>query len=141
MFYAWKSAKAADRAVDQANKVRLDELYETTGLVLSQDPRFLYDIYGLDRSIPEREAQNIAYLGMVIDGMHRYYGHAYDRNFRAMVEKMKVERTFLNVLLSKSENRRRWNTLRMLYYGESAREFVVAVDELATFEAMRTPAS
>ncbi len=135
--FSWQSAKAADRAVEQANQLRLFELYQTVSQVIVENPRYLYEIYGLDNSVPEAEARNIAFLGLLVDGFQQFYGRMHDGNYRAMIDQVGTESTFLSTILTRSENRRRWAIIKMLYYGDEDREFVDAVDAIIALETNR----
>ncbi|GAA0496498.1 hypothetical protein Ade02nite_17060 [Paractinoplanes deccanensis] len=136
---AMLSAEVADRGFRRANVLGLFHGFDAAGQATLQNPRLLYDVYGLDRSVPIEEAQNIAHLSHMLDAFQSFYGDAHDGDFSRMAEEMKRQTTFLNKILSVPANEARWEAAKSLYYGEFDASFVRAVDDIIAFERERRP--
>jgi len=140
--FTWHQATIARRSVRQASLMRLFSTFDVANQATLDKPELLYSVHGLDRSIPQEEAANIAYLSFVLDGFQHFYGEEYSNNFKVMTKELKQTSTFLNRILQVPENQTRWNHLKKMYYGDFDRSFVGAVDELIAFERSKhVPAS
>jgi hypothetical protein len=91
-------------------------------------PSVLYDVHGLDSAISQREAQNIAYLGIIMDSFQHYYGHVSGGKYDRMVRELTQSSNFLSRVLSHPANHQRWTVLKSICYGDFDASFVTAVD-------------
>lgn len=133
-FYTRRQVEVAQHAIKQAASIRLFSTFDLANQANLDRPEFLYSIHGLDKSIPKEEAANIAYLSLLMDGFHRFYGERYDWDFTRMTEEFQHTSTFLTRLLQVPENQARWEHVKKLYYGDIDKVFVDAIDELIAFE-------
>ena len=67
---------------------------------------------------------------MLLDSFQHFYNEKYDGDFTKMVKEMKSHSTFLNRILTVAENKRRWDILKNIYYGDFDSGFVAAIDTL-----------
>jgi hypothetical protein len=127
-------ARIARRSLKQAALIRLFSTFDAASEVTIGRPTLLYEVHGLDRSIPEEEASNIAYLSFLLDGFQHYYGEETSGDFAAMARRLKSESTFLNKILSVPANQVRWESIKSLYYGDFDRDYIKAIEELIEHE-------
>lgn len=131
---AWVQARVARGALKQAQLIHLFQGFDAASQTTLQHPDLLYEVHGLDRSIPSQEARAIAYLSVLLDGFQHFYGQEYNGDYTKLVEAMREHSTFLNRILGVAANRKRWPRLKELYYGEFDRGFVDAVESIMVDE-------
>lgn len=132
--FAFWQVKVAKRTIRQAAMMRLFSTFEVANQAVLNKPDLLYSIHGLERSIPQEEAANIAYLSFLLDGFQHFYQEEYSGDFAKMTEKLKQTSNFLNRILRVPENQVRWNQMKTLYYGDFDKSFMDAIDELILFK-------
>jgi hypothetical protein len=131
---SWQQVRKAHQALRQASLQQLFSAFNLASQASLEDPKLLYDVHGLDRTIPIDEARKISYLSLLMDGFQYFYGEVYDGDFGKMAETMKRKSTFLNRVLAIAANQERWNTLKKLYYGDFDTSFIQAIDNLIEYE-------
>ncbi len=137
LIFSWLQTSAARKQINLAlkslDRITLNYLFATfsqASQVSFSNPDVIYAVDGLDKSIPPKEAKNIAYLGLLIDAFQQFYGYVYNEDFSKMIEELKAKSTYLNNLLTIRENQQRWQKIKQLYFGSFDEAFVRAIDEL-----------
>jgi|GEM_PF-1333262 len=133
-FFTYIQVRAANRALRQAQLLKLFGSFDAASESTIANPELLYSVHGLNPNEPLGEARNIAYLSMLLDAFQHYYGEKYEGDFTKMVEEMKIQSTFLNRMLSVKGNKRRWDILKDIYYGGFDRSFIEAIEALMDYE-------
>jgi hypothetical protein len=131
---SWQQVRKAHQAIRQASLQQLFAAFNLASQASLEDPKLLYDVHGLDRTVPMEEARKIAYLSLLMDGFQHFYGEVYGGDFRKMAKTLKGKSTFLNRILAIMVNQERWNTLKKLYYGDFDASFIKAIDNLIEYE-------
>lgn len=132
------AALYAGRALRQARLARLYSSFDLANQAALAQTDLLYEVHGLDRSVPEQEARYIAYLSTLLDGYQNYWSDIFSNDFARAAEKLKEHSTFLNRVLAVPANQRRWSTMKTMFYGEFDREFMAAIDDIIAHENQRT---
>jgi len=132
--FAWYQASLAKQSLEQTVLIRLFSTFDYANQAILNNPKLLYSVHGLDKSIPVKEAVNIAYFSFVLDGFQHFYCEKFKGDFTKMVEKLKQASTFLNRILQVPENQKRWDIMKKLYYGDFDKKFVEAIDQLIAYE-------
>lgn len=138
LLFSWQSNKTSASAVNQANLTKFFTSFDEASNATLENPVLLYDVHGLDRSIPETEARNIAYLSLLLDGFQHFYGELYSGDFSKMASEMRTKSTFLNSILRVPSNADRWTQVKKLYYGDFDSDFIEAIEDLMEFERGRS---
>jgi hypothetical protein len=133
------AALYAGRALRQARLARLYSSFDLANQVALAQVDLLYEVHGLDRSVPEQEARYIAYLSTLLNGYQNYWSDTLSNDFSRAAEKLKESSTFLNRVLAIPANQRRWNLMKDMFYGEVDRKFMAAVDDIIAHENRRNP--
>src|SRR4030042_2146646 len=128
--FAYIQALAAKRSLRQAQLLNLFGSFDVASESTIANPELLYSVHGLSRNVPIEEARNIAYLSLLLDSFQHFYNEKYDGDFTKMVKEMKSHSTFLNRILTVAENKRRWDFIKNIYYGDFDSGFVAAIDTL-----------
>ena len=136
--FAYLQAQAAKRSLRQAYLLKLFATFDAASESTIINPELLYSVHGLDRSVPIEEAKNIAYFSLLLDAFQHFYGEQCDGDFKKMAEEMKRNSTFLNRILAVPENRKRWQSLKQMYYGDFDRGFIEAIDSLLAAHEEKT---
>ena len=137
LIVTWLGTRATQKQVNIAykslNRVTLDYLFNAfsqASHVCFSNSDVFYAVDGLEKSIPPKEAKNIAYLGLLIDAFKQFYGYVYNEDFSKMLKELKEKSTYLNNLLAIKENQKRWKIIKQLHYGSFDKPFVEAIDGL-----------
>lgn len=133
------AALYAGRTLRQARLARLYSSFDLANQAALAETDLLYEVHGLDRSVPEQEAKYIAYLSTLLDGYQNYWSDIFSDDFSRAAEKLKEHSTLLNRVLAVPANQRRWNTMKDMFYGEFDREFMAAIDDIIAHENRRAP--
>lgn len=128
--FAYLQAQAAKRSLRQAYLLKLFATFDAATENTITNPDLLYSVHGLDRNVPLEEAKNIAYFSLLLDAFQHFYGEQCAGDYKKMADEMKKNSTFLNRILSVPENRKRWQILKQIYYGDFDRGFIEAIDSL-----------
>ena len=134
---ARQQLRNANQAIRRVSLQQLFVAFNVASQASLEDPKLLYDVHGLDRTVPTEEARRIAYLSLLMDGFQYFYGEVYGGDFSKMAKTMKGESTFLNRILAIKANQKRWSTLKRLYYGDFDTSFTKAIDDLIEYENMK----
>lgn len=132
------AALYAVRTLRQARLARLFSSFDLANQAALAQTDLLYEVHGLDRSVPEQEAKYIAYLSTLLDGYQNYWSDIFSNDFSRAAEKLKEHSTFLNRVLAVPANQTRWNTMKDMFYGEFDREFMAAIDDIIAHQNRRT---
>jgi hypothetical protein len=128
-------AEAAQLALKQTSLIRLFSTFDLASQVTIENPELLSSVHGLP--IDGKENLSIAYLSLLLDAFQHYYGEKYDGNFDKMRDELIVMSTFLNRILEREENQKRWDVLKKIYYGTSDSKFTNAIDEIIKFRSKK----
>ena len=137
VYFSWQGTKFANESVKQAFMLNLFSTFDEANKATIENPDLLYSVHGLDESIPQDEAARIAYLSLLIDGFHHFYGELFNEDFSKMQSSLQNQSVFLNRILAIEENQKRWALMKPLYYGEFDKSFIDAVDKLIVHENRR----
>lgn len=132
--FTFNQAKAAKESLRQASISNLFSAFDTASKLTITKPELLYSVHGLDKSVSNEEATNIAYFSLLMDAFQHYHGEKYNGDFTKMENEYKIKSTFLNRILSLAENQNRWRMLKNLYYGELDARFIKAIEALMEHE-------
>ncbi len=132
--FTWYQARLAKRSAKQTSLGRLFSTFDAASQATIANPKLLYSVHGIDKSIAPEEAVNVAYLSFLLDGFQHYYGEEFGGDFKKMEAALKEKSTFLNRVLSVEANQKRWPTLKEMYYGEFDADFVRAIESLIKYE-------
>ncbi len=125
-----KQVNITSKSLDRVTLNYLFTTFNQASQICFGNPDVFYAVDGLEKSIPPKEAKNIAYLGILIDAFQQFYGYIYNEDFSKMLAELKEKSTYLNNLLAIKENQERWETIKRLHYGSFDDSFVKAIDEL-----------
>lgn len=127
---SWLGTRAASKSLDRMTLNYLFNAFKQASHFCIGNSDLFYDVDGLEKSIPPKEAKNIAYLGLLIDAFEQFYGYVYNEDFSKMIKELKKKSTYLNNLLTIKENQKRWEIIKSLHYGNFDASFVGAIDGL-----------
>ncbi len=130
--FAYFQAQAAKHSLRQASQLRFFSTFDLANQLCVENPELLRSVHGVN--IDTQEAQNVAYLSLLLDAFQHYYGEKYERDFKVMESKLKQQSSFLNNILSVPQNQQRWLELKKLYYGDFDSGFIRAVEALIEHE-------
>ena len=108
---AWQ-ARTATISVKQERLRTLFSGFDAASQATLQNPNLLYEVHGLDRSVPKEEAVAIAYFSMLLDAFQQFYDREYNGDYQKMAEEAKRRSTFLNRILAVPQNAQRWQTVK-----------------------------
>ncbi len=94
---------------------------------LMRNPNLLTYVHGLGQDKDVEELENIAYLGILIDAFHHYWGKQYSSYEEAIKEEPS---NFLHRIVEVDANYERWKELRSINYGEDDEDFLAVMDKL-----------
>jgi hypothetical protein len=132
--FAAGQAWSANRALKQNRLNRLFDAFNLSSQLAFSDAEVVYAVHGLSRSIPEEEVRNLVYFSVLLDAYKAFWEDKYKGKFSKASRELKANPTYLNKLLRHPDNRRRWQILRPLGYGDLDRDFVHAIDLLLDHE-------
>lgn len=118
--------------------MNLFSTFDRASEAIIADPGLLYEVHGVAREVPLSEAKSIAYLGMLLDGFHHFYGHLHGGDYSRMQSDLKTKSIFLNRLLALPANQTRWNSIRQIYYGDSDVGFMEAIEAIIDHERQKS---
>lgn len=127
MFFSYRAARTAIR---QASFQQKFTTFNIASQAMMNEPAFIYSVHGLDDSVSEQEARNIAYLGLLMDCFQCFYGWQFNGDFKKMVKTQEKVPTFLTKILEVGQNQQRWGEMKNLFYNELDAGFVKAIDSL-----------
>jgi len=130
--FAYFQAQAAKHSLRQASRLRFFSAFDLANQLCVENPDLLRSVHGVN--LDTQEAQNVAYLSLLLDAFQHYYGEKYDHDFKVMEAKLKKQSSFLNNILSLPQNQQRWLELKKLYYGDFDSGFISAVEALIEYE-------
>lgn len=130
VYIAWRIEKVARAELEQTAYQQMFSTYNLSSQATMVNPQFLYSVHELDKNIPVKEAQNISYLGLLIDCFQRFYHWEFDGDFKKMEEELINSPTFFSNLLAVKRNQERWETMKKLFYNNNDKAFTDAVDAL-----------
>ena len=90
-----------------------------------RNPNLLSTVHGLDKE--EEELENIAYLGILMDAFHHYWGKQYSSYEEAVA---KEPSNFIHNIIAIEANYERWQDLKRINYGEDDKKFLDEIDKL-----------
>ena len=129
-YFAWRSVKVAREAKEQAAVQQYYSTFNIASKEMMQNPEFLYSVHGLDRGVPVKDTQYIAYLGLLMDNFQFYYDLRFKGDFKRMSEELTKRPTFLTNILAVPDNQKRWAIMKKLFYSNFDAGFVETIDSL-----------
>ena len=128
--FSFFRVRAASRAIRQASFIQKFSTFNIASQAMMNNPEYLYSVHGLDRSVPEEEARNVAYLGLLMDCFQCEYEWKFKGKFKKIVKMQKKKPTFLTRILGINNNQQRWFLMKNLFYNELDADYLEAIDSL-----------
>ena len=122
----------AERALAQSDKAlkdsRLHTLFsgfEQANDALMRNPELLNSVHGLNN---DNDLESIAYLGILIDAFHHYWGKEYDNDYEKAIKE--EPSNFMHKIAAVEANYHRWEKLKSINYGDDDTNFVKVMDKI-----------
>jgi hypothetical protein len=137
-FFSASRARSALRSLRQSRVNRLFDSFDLSSQLAFSRPEVAYAVHGIDPSISPEEIRNLVYLSVLLDGYKAYWSDQFKGRFEKGSQELQESSTYLNHLLRVPGNRKRWEILKPIGYGEMDREFVRAIDDLIRYEQLKS---
>ncbi len=128
-----KALEQSETAIKQSNNAirdaRLHALFsgfDQANGELMRKPMLLNHVHGLVKD--KDELENIAYLGILIDAFHHYWGKEYKDNYEEAIKK--EPSNFIHKIVAVEANYERWQDLKEINYGDDDKAFLKEMDKL-----------
>lgn len=99
-----------------------------------ENPNLLLKVHGLINEDDEEELRSIAYLSLILDSFQHYYTRLLFDNFKKLKRRCTKSSNFLNRVLKIEANQKRWEILKITYYGKFDEKFIDVIDSIIKHE-------
>ena len=116
--------KQAEKTLKNNTLLSLFSGFDQANQAVVNNPNLLVTVHGLEE---DDDNENIAYLAILIDAFHHYWGKEHDEKYNKVLDE---KETFINRIIEVEDNYPRWIKLRSIFYGAYDNEFIEVMDEL-----------
>lgn len=113
------------RALKDSRLLSLFSGFDQANQAVINTPILLSTVHGLDKD--DQDLENIAYLAILIDAFHHYWGKVHNENYGKVLCE---DTNFIHKIVAVEDNYPRWVKLKSIFYGEFDEEFIRVMDRL-----------
>ncbi len=125
------SAVYSHRTLKNATLLSLFAGFDQANAEVMKNPNLLVTVHDIDVDVDvdkdDKDLKNIAYLAILIDAFHHYWGKEYNNKYKKVLEE---KTNYIHKIVAVEDNYERWQKLKSINYGEADDKFVEVMDTL-----------